>query len=85
MKQKQFYTTSEIANVLGISRVAVFKKIKSGAIKAIKIGKNYAISNNEFAVLSGGELSNEQKKLITNAVAGTVSEYGETLKLLGKE
>lgn len=85
MQQKQFYTTSEIANLLGISRVAVFKKIKSGAIKAVRIGRNYAISNNEFAVLSGGELSDEQKNLITNAVAGTVSEYGETLKLLGRE
>lgn len=85
MKQKQFYTTIEIANLLGISRVAVFKKIKSGAIKAIRIGRIYAIPKNEFEVLSGEKISSKQKQLITNAVAGTVNEYGETLKLLGRE
>lgn len=43
MEPKDFYTTAELAEILGISRVAVFKKIKSGNIKAKKIGRNFVI------------------------------------------
>lgn len=43
MESKDFYTTKELAGILGISRVAVFKKIKNGTIKAKKIGRNFAI------------------------------------------
>ena len=39
--------TSEVAKVLKISRIAVFKKIKSGEIKAEKIGRNYVIPKEE--------------------------------------
>jgi excisionase family DNA binding protein len=41
--EKKIFTTSEVAKLLGISRVAVFKKIKSGEIKAQKIGRNFAV------------------------------------------
>ncbi len=43
MEAKDFYTTKELAGILGISRVAVFKKIKNGTIKAQKIGRNFVI------------------------------------------
>jgi excisionase family DNA binding protein len=43
MESKEFYTTKELANLLGISRVAVFNKIKKGDIKAQKIGRNFVI------------------------------------------
>jgi len=43
MKKENYLTTQELAKLLGISRVAVFKKIKSGEIKAISIGRNYLI------------------------------------------
>jgi len=43
MKSKDFFTTSEYAKKLGISRVAVFKKIKSGVINAQKMGRNFVI------------------------------------------
>lgn len=43
MKTKEFYTTKELAEILGISRVAVFKKIKSGNIKAQKVGRNFVV------------------------------------------
>ena len=43
MDSKEFYTSAELAEILGISRVAVFKRIKNGSIKAQKIGRNFVI------------------------------------------
>jgi len=43
MQSKDFFTTNELAKFLGISRIAVFNKIKSGAIKAQKMGRNFVI------------------------------------------
>lgn len=85
MEEKSYYSISEIAKVLGISRVAIFKKIKSGKIKAIKIGRMYAIPALEFESLTGKKLTDNQKRVIEKAVVKTVREYGEVLKLLGRE
>jgi excisionase family DNA binding protein len=43
MESKEFYTTAEIAEILGISRIAVFNRIKKGDIKAQKMGRNFVI------------------------------------------
>lgn len=43
MELKEFYTTQELAELLGISRVAVFNRIKKGDIKAQKMGRNFVI------------------------------------------
>ncbi|PIS38965.1 MAG: hypothetical protein COT34_00915 [Candidatus Nealsonbacteria bacterium CG08_land_8_20_14_0_20_43_11] len=43
MKLKNFYTTKDLAELLGISRVAVFNRIKKGDIKAQKMGRNFII------------------------------------------
>jgi len=83
--KKQFYSTQEVADLLGISRIAVFKKIKSGEIKAQKIGRNYVIEQKDLPVILGQKLTNKEMKLIDQAVAKTVKEYGQTLKLLGQE
>ncbi|MFC2061693.1 helix-turn-helix domain-containing protein [Elusimicrobiota bacterium] len=82
MNEKKFLSTTELAEILGISRIAVYKKVKNGQIKAIRIGKNYAIPVDDIA---GEELTEEQKKLIKKAVDRTVKEYGEVLKMLGKK
>ncbi len=84
-KQSKYFTTSQLAKILGISRVAVFKKIKSGEIKAEKIGRNYAISSDKIDVLLGRSLSEEQKHILDQGVRKTVKEYGEALRLLGRE
>lgn len=38
----------ELAAHLGISRVAVFQRVKKGCIKAEKCGRNYVVSKEEF-------------------------------------
>lgn len=85
MEQKDFLTTSELAKILCISRIAVFKKIKKGEIKATKVGRNFIIAKKDLGGILGDVLSSEKKKEIDNAVAKTIKEYGETLKLLGNE
>lgn len=40
---ESFMSIPEYAKTLGISRIAVFKQVKRGKIKAIRIGRNWAI------------------------------------------
>ena len=85
MDNKDFITVSELADMLRISRIAVFKKIKKGQITALKVGRAYVIPAKELSVLTGRALSSAHKQEIDKAVAKTVREYGETLRLLGRE
>lgn len=82
---KRFLTTSEVAKLLGVSRVAVFKRIKSGGIKARRIGRNFVIDRKDVAEALGDLLAEPRKEEIEKAVKKVVREYGETLKLLGAE
>lgn len=84
-KENEYVTIPELAKLLGLSRIAVFKKVKKGEIKAIKLGKTYGISRKSLGSLLGEVLSEDEKKEIDCAVKRTVSEYGQTLKLLGKD
>ena len=85
MKNQKYFTVTELAKILGISRVAVFKKIKSGEIKAEKIGHMFVIPKNEFEVILGKTLSKEQKRIIDEGVKKTIKDYSKTLQLLGNE
>jgi excisionase family DNA binding protein len=82
---KRFVSTTELALLLGISRQAVFKKIKAGEIKAKKIGRNFIIDKENLTEILGAVLTEKQKQEIEKSVDKTISEYGETLKLLGAE
>ena len=87
--ENKYISVAELAKLLGISRIAVFKRIKKGQIPAEKIGHAYAISMEYVKGIVGGsdaEILTEYKKTeIDQAVKKVVKEYGETLKLLGKE
>lgn len=81
-----FLTVIEVAKMLGISRIAVFNKIKQGKLKAVKNGRRYLISKDEFGqVFTDKVLSERQKKVIEQGVKKAIKEYGGTLKLLGQE
>lgn len=85
MKNKDFLSTAEVAKLLGISRVAVFKKIKSGQIKARKEGRNFVISLKDLPGAFGAFVGPGQEKEIKDAVDRAVRQYGEVFKLLGRE
>jgi len=43
IKEKDFYTITELAKLLKISRVSVFKRVRQGSIKGQKMGYNFII------------------------------------------
>ena len=89
MANKKYISIAELAKILGISRQAVYKKIRKGQIEAIKIGKMFAVPEDfvqkSTIDIKGHPLSEEEKEVIKQAVRKTVKEYGEVLRLLGKE
>ena len=81
MKTDRFLSTSELADILGISRIAVFKKIKSGQIKAQKVGRNYVIDRkdlgmppNEAESSAKAKVSGDVNVNFANAPKGTTAE-----------
>lgn len=78
-------SSQELADLLGISHVAVYKKIKKGQLKAKKVGRNYVIDAGDVSDLVAGKFTEKMRNEIETAVAKVVKEYGETLKLLGRE
>lgn len=82
---KNLFSTIEVAKILGISRQAVLKKIKSGEIKAKKVGRSFIVDRKDVGGILDTVLSEVKKYEIEESVKKTIDEYGETLKLLGRE
>lgn len=80
---QKYFSIPQIAQKLGISRIAVYQKVKKGEIKAMKIGRNFAIMANEIENILNQILTSDQKKTIDLGVKKTVKEYSEALRLLG--
>ncbi|MDD5291227.1 MAG: helix-turn-helix domain-containing protein [Patescibacteria group bacterium] len=85
MNNKEFLTVKELADILGISRIAVFNKIKKGQIKAEKMGRNFIIFKKDIPEILSDDLTDKIKKEIGKGVAKVIREYGDTLKMLGNE
>ncbi|MEW6171274.1 MAG: helix-turn-helix domain-containing protein [Candidatus Omnitrophota bacterium] len=83
--EREFVTIPQLAKIMGLSRIAVFKKVKQGEIKAMRVGRGYIISKEYVDRILGKSLTPSDKQKIDKAVRKTVKEYSETLKLLGRE
>ena len=84
-KNKDFLTVIELADILGISRIAVFNKIKKRQIKAEKAGRNYIIRKKDIPDLLEEELTDKLKVEIKKSVRKVLREYGETIWKLGND
>jgi len=82
MVNERYLTIPELAKLLGISRIAVYNRVKKGQIPAKKIGKTYIIMDQTIGNILGKKVTESGKKRIDSAVRKTVQEYGEVLKLL---
>jgi excisionase family DNA binding protein len=82
---KEHFSVRELAEILGISRVAVFKKIQRGQIKAVRVGRNYIIPREAALKCTSSVFSDKLKGQIDDAVRRVLKDYGETLRLLGRE
>ena len=85
MTTEKYITIPELAKLLGVSRIAIYNRVKKGDIPATKIGRTYVITDRTVADVLGKKVTAERKKRIDAAVDRTVREYGEVLKMLGKE
>ena len=85
--KNRLYTAPEIAKLMGISHVTVFKRIKKGLIIAYKPGRNYVVKGEDLEeyLYPSKELTEKKKKIIEGIVKLAVKEYGEALRKLGKE
>jgi len=84
-KKSEYLTIPQLAKMLGISRIAVYRKVKKGQIKAQKIGRSYAILQGYIGGIRSKPLSASEKQRIDAAIRKAIKEYGETLRLLGQE
>lgn len=82
---KEYLTITELAELLHISRVAVYKRIKKGEIKAKLIGKVYFIPREYCEEFAYKKISAKLKKEVVKGVKRVMLEYGDVLKKLGKE
>jgi excisionase family DNA binding protein len=87
LKDKLFFTTAEVASLLKVSRVTIFQKIKSGSLEAKKFGRNYLIPREEIEqlVVNKGKLTENEKKEIKESIDRSIKEYGEAIRMLGRE
>jgi excisionase family DNA binding protein len=83
--QRAMKTIPELANDLGLSRVAVYKKVKSGQIPATRVGRYYVISSQTAKSLSQQTINQQDLDWIDAAVKKVVQEYGTVFKWLSIE
>jgi len=48
MKKREFYTAQELADKLRVNIMTIYRYIKTGKLKAYKIGKEFRIEKKEF-------------------------------------
>jgi len=85
MVNQKYITIPQLAELLGLSRIEVYRRVRKGQIKAEKIGRMYVIKDKEVAYILGKKLTAKDKGQIEKAVKKAVKEYGEVLRKLGEE
>jgi excisionase family DNA binding protein len=85
MKKQEYLTIPQMAKILGISRIAVYRKVKKGQIKAERIGRSFAIRRDTIGARRDKAIIVRDKRRIDAAVRKAFKEYGETFRLLGRE
>jgi excisionase family DNA binding protein len=85
MAHEKYITIPELAKLLGVSRIAIYNRVKKGHIPATKIGRTYVITDQTIADILGKEVTSRGNEQIDAAVRRTVREYGSVLKQLAQE
>jgi cysteine synthase A len=62
VKKKQYLSIQEAAKTLGISRIAVYKKVKKGQINSVRIGRSFAIPRESLTM----KIANDITELVGN-------------------
>jgi excisionase family DNA binding protein len=49
-KEKEFYKAEDLAKLLEVNIMTIYRYIKAGRLKAYKIGREFRIDKNEFQI-----------------------------------
>jgi excisionase family DNA binding protein len=85
MKQSKYMSVPQLAKILGVSRVTVYKWVRDGVIPAAKVGRTYVITDKTVNEIIGRSVSPSGERQIEQAVRKAVQEYGDVLRRLAKE
>ena len=85
VQSNDFLTVKQLADILGISRIAVYNKIKRDQLAAKMVGKTFLIPKDQLSGVINSNLPEAEKIKIKDGVSKVVRDYGDTLKMLGKE
>lgn len=83
-KSKDYLTTTQAAKKLGISRMQVIRKIRTGDIDAQRVGRSFIIPKDEIDIIFKSGKKKDFEK-VSGAVRKVIREYGEVIKRLSKE
>lgn len=84
MLEDDYLTVSQASKLLKISGVAVRKRIKSGTLLAVRVGRDYLIPKDQADPLKK-PLTEQDKQKIEKVVKKTIHDYGDVLRWLAKE
>ena len=73
------YSAPEFARLVGVSRIAVFKWIKSGKLTAKKIGRNYVIESSDISKFTS---QSNDSLVISNFI---FENYGDIISKVATE
>jgi excisionase family DNA binding protein len=73
---REYYSIPEAAARLGLSRIAVFKRVKKGQLEALRFGRNWAVpaAALERAAVPGKELRAPVPKAVVSRPAAPSSK-----------
>ncbi len=81
MAVHHFFSSAQAAKILGISRISVYKRIKKGQIKAVRIGRNFAIAEDTLSEMltdkSEHSANNKDKEKGGNHVEESRNYHGD--------
>ena len=63
MRGREFYTVSEIVDILPVGRVAIASYLRSGRLKGVKIGRLWYVDRIEMDRFLDARYQEEQKSL----------------------
>lgn len=78
MADEKYYSIPMAAKKLGVNRVTLYRRVKSGRVKAIRVGRNYLIPREDI----DSPLPKHIKRTLERGVDTTIKRYKETLTKL---
>jgi len=83
MKEKKMLSVSQVAELMGISRTHVLRKINGGEIQATRVGRSFVIDRSDLPGIYK-QLTEKEKERVEKAVKKTFEEYADVIKRLGR-